>query len=132
MVERLMNNVRAEMALANAQELMNVWTRHASVTSALAHVLLQKTNEKCFAKCVTKPGTSLSGSEQVCCHALLFVRELIWNATRHACLGVWTDTWKLVSTPIRFHARKKLIDHPVLPSQHRKPHIRGSDIQRAG
>lgn len=26
----------------------------------------QKCNEKCYAKCVTKPGSSLSGSEQVC------------------------------------------------------------------
>jgi len=43
-----MNSVRGEMALLNAQELMN------------------KSNEKCFAKCVTKPSTSLSGSEETC------------------------------------------------------------------
>ncbi|CCM04693.1 uncharacterized protein FIBRA_06879 [Fibroporia radiculosa] len=46
--EALMNAVRSENALANAQELMN------------------KTNEKCYAKCVTKPSTSLSGSEETC------------------------------------------------------------------
>jgi len=46
--EAVMNSVRGEMALLNAQELMN------------------KSNEKCFAKCVTKPSTSLSGSEETC------------------------------------------------------------------
>ncbi|KAG1746262.1 Tim10/DDP family zinc finger-domain-containing protein [Suillus occidentalis] len=44
--EAVMNGVRSEIALASAQELIN------------------KTNEKCFAKCITKPGTSLSGSEE--------------------------------------------------------------------
>lgn len=43
-----MSSVRNELALANAQELIN------------------KTNDKCFAKCVTKPSTSLSGSEETC------------------------------------------------------------------
>ncbi|TFK40072.1 Tim10/DDP family zinc finger-domain-containing protein [Crucibulum laeve] len=46
--ESMMNSVRQEIALANAQELMN------------------KTNEKCFAKCITKPSASLSNSEQIC------------------------------------------------------------------
>ncbi|KAF8905001.1 Tim10/DDP family zinc finger-domain-containing protein [Gymnopilus junonius] len=46
--EAVMNNVRQELALANAQELMN------------------KASERCFAKCVTKPGDSLSSSEQTC------------------------------------------------------------------
>jgi len=43
-----MASVRSELALANAQELIN------------------KTNEKCFTKCVTKPSTSLSSSEETC------------------------------------------------------------------
>jgi len=46
--EAVMNNVRTELALANAQELIN------------------KTNEKCFAKCITKPSTQLSSSEETC------------------------------------------------------------------
>ncbi|KAF8841268.1 hypothetical protein BDN67DRAFT_950144 [Paxillus ammoniavirescens] len=46
--EAVMNSIRSEIALVNAQELMN------------------KTNEKCFAKCVLKPGTSLSSSEETC------------------------------------------------------------------
>jgi len=44
----MMSSVRSEIALANAQELMN------------------KTNEKCFLKCVTEPSTSLSSSEEKC------------------------------------------------------------------
>ncbi|KAF4613667.1 hypothetical protein D9613_007687 [Agrocybe pediades] len=52
--EAMMNSVRQELALANAQELMN------------------KASERCFSKCVTKPGDSLSSSEQVCLvHAFL-------------------------------------------------------------
>jgi len=46
--EAFMASVRNEMALLNAQQLIN------------------KCNEKCFQKCVTKPGTSLSGSEEAC------------------------------------------------------------------
>ncbi|KAG2145241.1 Tim10/DDP family zinc finger-domain-containing protein [Suillus clintonianus] len=46
--EAVMNGVRSEIALASAQELIN------------------KTNEKCYDKCITKPGTSLSGSEETC------------------------------------------------------------------
>ncbi|KAH7928283.1 hypothetical protein BV22DRAFT_1192987 [Leucogyrophana mollusca] len=46
--EAVISKVRQEIALANAQELLN------------------KAGEKCFAKCVTKPSTSLSGSEQTC------------------------------------------------------------------
>ncbi|ELU00350.1 hypothetical protein CAPTEDRAFT_184287 [Capitella teleta] len=46
--EQLMQQVQAQMAMANAQEL------------------LQKLSEKCFAKCISKPGTSLDSSEQKC------------------------------------------------------------------
>ncbi|RDB30963.1 Mitochondrial import inner membrane translocase subunit Tim13-B [Hypsizygus marmoreus] len=46
--EQIMNSVRQEIALINAQELMN------------------KSTDRCFSKCVTKPGSSLSNSEQTC------------------------------------------------------------------
>ncbi|KAG9101007.1 hypothetical protein FS749_011090 [Ceratobasidium sp. UAMH 11750] len=46
--QQLMDGLRNEMALANAQELIN------------------KINEKCFAKCITKPSTSLGSSEERC------------------------------------------------------------------
>ncbi|XP_041352479.1 mitochondrial import inner membrane translocase subunit Tim13-like [Gigantopelta aegis] len=46
--EQLMEQVKQQIALANAQEL------------------LQKMSEKCFKKCIHKPGTSLDSSEQKC------------------------------------------------------------------
>ncbi|KAK7032972.1 zf-Tim10-DDP domain-containing protein, partial [Favolaschia claudopus] len=46
--EAVMNAVRNEIALTNAQQLMN------------------SANEKCYKACVTKPGTSLSSGEQTC------------------------------------------------------------------
>ncbi|KIM39704.1 hypothetical protein M413DRAFT_446607 [Hebeloma cylindrosporum] len=46
--DAVMQNIRQELALANAQELMN------------------KATEKCFSKCVTKPGSSLGSAEQTC------------------------------------------------------------------
>lgn len=46
--EELMAGVRNELAKANAQMLVN------------------NANEKCFKACVTKPGSSLSSSEQTC------------------------------------------------------------------
>jgi len=44
----VMDEVRNQLALANAQELIN------------------KMNEKCYTKCITKPGTSLSSSDEAC------------------------------------------------------------------
>ncbi|KAK0082030.1 hypothetical protein PV325_011176 [Microctonus aethiopoides] len=46
--DELMQQVKQEIAVANAQEL------------------LTKITEKCFKKCVNKPGTSLDSSEQKC------------------------------------------------------------------
>jgi Tim10/DDP family zinc finger len=78
--EAVMASVRNELALANAQELINVCLslhvsppnpNNAIIPRAVSRVLgwltlpRQKTNEKCYAKCVTKPSTSLSSSEEV-------------------------------------------------------------------
>ncbi|XP_065160477.1 mitochondrial import inner membrane translocase subunit Tim13 [Atheta coriaria] len=46
--DELMDQVKQQIAVANAQEL------------------LQKMTEKCFKKCINKPGTSLDNSEQKC------------------------------------------------------------------
>ncbi|XP_029165995.1 mitochondrial import inner membrane translocase subunit Tim13-like [Nylanderia fulva] len=46
--EELMQQVKHQMAIANAQEL------------------LTRITEKCFKKCISKPGTSLDTSEQKC------------------------------------------------------------------
>ncbi|KAJ3237450.1 hypothetical protein HDU78_004072 [Chytriomyces hyalinus] len=47
-VQQIKDQIKNELALQNYQDL------------------LQRINTKCFAKCVTKPGTSLSGSEESC------------------------------------------------------------------
>jgi Tim10/DDP family zinc finger len=110
-----MTSVRNELALANAQELINVRAQKRNIPSfplrvshpppppprsytnvspyatthrSLSHSFVlgrslqnfhthkkQKTNEKCYAKCVTKPSTSLSSSEEV--------RRLIQNLISH-------------------------------------------------
>ncbi|CAG0914867.1 unnamed protein product [Notodromas monacha] len=45
--EEIMGAVKQQIAIANTQEL------------------LTKMSDKCFHKCITKPGTSLDSSEQV-------------------------------------------------------------------
>ncbi|KAI0212364.1 Mitochondrial import inner membrane translocase subunit Tim13 [Lamellibrachia satsuma] len=45
---QLMEQVKAQIAVANAQEL------------------LQKMSDKCFKKCISTPGASLGNSEQKC------------------------------------------------------------------
>ncbi|XP_031828494.1 mitochondrial import inner membrane translocase subunit Tim13 [Nomia melanderi] len=46
--EELMDQIKQQIAVANAQEL------------------LTKMTEKCFKKCIIKPGTTLDSSEQKC------------------------------------------------------------------
>ncbi|KIK63211.1 hypothetical protein GYMLUDRAFT_223164 [Collybiopsis luxurians FD-317 M1] len=62
--QALMEQVRSELAQANAQQLMN------------------NMNERCFKACVTRPGDSLSSSEQTC-------------LTR--CLDRFMETFNIVS-----------------------------------
>uniref|UniRef100_R4G4D7 Mitochondrial import inner membrane translocase subunit n=2 Tax=Rhodnius prolixus TaxID=13249 RepID=R4G4D7_RHOPR len=62
--DELMETVKQQIAIANAQEL------------------LTKMTEKCFKKCVGKPGTSLDNSEQKC--VLM-------------CMDRYMDSWNLVS-----------------------------------
>ncbi|KAF9379619.1 protein translocase subunit [Podila verticillata] len=62
--QQVMDQVRSELALANAQELIN------------------KINEKCFAKCVPKPGSSLDSSEQACLSK---------------CMDRYMEAWNIVS-----------------------------------
>jgi len=76
--EAVMKSVRSEIALANAQELMN------------------KTNEKCFAKCVTKPSTSLSGSEETCLAR---------------CLDRYMEAFNIVSKSYIARISKERLDH---------------------
>ncbi|KAF9917191.1 hypothetical protein BX616_001671 [Lobosporangium transversale] len=62
--QQVMDQVRSELALANAQELIN------------------KINEKCFARCVLKPSTKLDNSEQNC----------LSN-----CMDRYMEAWNIVS-----------------------------------
>ncbi|ESK98275.1 tim10/DDP family zinc finger domain-containing protein [Moniliophthora roreri MCA 2997] len=62
--EAIMNQVRNELAQANAQQLMN------------------NMNERCYKACVTKPGASLSTSEETCLAR---------------CLDRFMDTFNIVS-----------------------------------
>ncbi|XP_038079023.1 mitochondrial import inner membrane translocase subunit Tim13-like [Patiria miniata] len=61
---QIMDQVKTQIALANAQEL------------------LQRMTDKCFKKCVNKPGTTLDSSEQKC---LAF------------CMDRYMDAWNTVS-----------------------------------
>ncbi|KAL1673246.1 Tim10/DDP family zinc finger-domain-containing protein [Schizophyllum commune] len=63
--EQVMQSVRSELALANAQELMN------------------SANKACFQKCITKPGGSLSSSEETCLDR---------------CLGRYMDAFNIVAS----------------------------------
>ena len=63
--EKLMAQIKNELAINGAQELINVRNCQALLPLPTTHSLFQKINEKCFYKCVTKPSTSLSGSEEV-------------------------------------------------------------------
>ncbi|XP_037812287.1 mitochondrial import inner membrane translocase subunit Tim13 [Lucilia sericata] len=60
----LMDQVKQQIAVANAQEL------------------LTKMTEKCFNKCINKPGVSLDSSEQKCISM---------------CMDRFMDSWNLVS-----------------------------------
>ncbi|GFG37592.1 hypothetical protein Cfor_12679 [Coptotermes formosanus] len=62
--DELMEQVKQQIAVANAQEL------------------LTKMTEKCFKKCIIKPGTSLDNSEQKCVAM---------------CMDRYMDAWNLVS-----------------------------------
>ncbi|KAK9744979.1 Tim10/DDP family zinc finger [Popillia japonica] len=62
--DELMDQVKQQIAVANAQEL------------------LTKMTEKCFKKCISKPGTSLDSSEQKCVAM---------------CMDRYMDSWNLIS-----------------------------------
>lgn len=62
--DAVVNAIRAEINLATAQELITVCIFVMHRTIYLMH-MTQKTSEKCFAKCIPKPGVSLTSSEEV-------------------------------------------------------------------
>ncbi|TGZ62390.1 hypothetical protein CRM22_007469 [Opisthorchis felineus] len=73
--EQLMEQMKAEVALASAQEL------------------LQRMSDKCFEKCVPKPGVSLDNSEQKCVGM---------------CMDRYVDAWNLVSRTFAARVRREV------------------------
>ncbi|KAI8868081.1 hypothetical protein GQ42DRAFT_175251 [Ramicandelaber brevisporus] len=59
--QQLMDQVRGELALANAQELIN------------------KMSDKCFAKCIPTPGPKLDKSETTCLSNCMDKYMAAWN-----------------------------------------------------
>ncbi|KAI9595391.1 Tim10/DDP family zinc finger protein, partial [Syncephalis fuscata] len=64
--QEVMDQVRQELALANAQELIS------------------KVNDKCFAKCVLKPGPRLDSTEQTCLSNCMDLYLEAWNVVSRA------------------------------------------------
>ncbi|KZT29925.1 hypothetical protein NEOLEDRAFT_1084823 [Neolentinus lepideus HHB14362 ss-1] len=57
--------------------------------------LLTAINERCFSKCITKPGTSLSGSEQTCLSR---------------CMDRYMDTFNIVSRTYVARVQKERVE----------------------
>eukprot|EP01134_Creolimax_fragrantissima_P003873 CFRG3873T1 len=62
--QEIMDEVRQQLAVANAQQL------------------LQKMTDKCFNKCITKPGSDLSGSDRACLAK---------------CMDRYLESWNVIS-----------------------------------
>ncbi|CEP16810.1 hypothetical protein [Parasitella parasitica] len=69
--QEVMDQVRSELALANAQELINPYD-------------MQKINEKCYLKCVPKPGARLESGEQACLSKCMDRYMEAWNVVSRA------------------------------------------------
>ncbi|KZV64728.1 hypothetical protein PENSPDRAFT_690503 [Peniophora sp. CONT] len=79
--QAVMNSIRQELAMSSVQELIT------------------KINEKCFKQCITKPSTSLSGSEEVCLER---------------CLGRYMEAFNIVSKVYTQRLAKERAEHPEL------------------
>ncbi|KAL0637111.1 protein translocase subunit [Maublancomyces gigas] len=52
-----------------------------------ARMLIEKINEKCFEKCIPKPGTSLSSGESLCLTNCMQKYMASWNIISAAYIG---------------------------------------------
>lgn len=69
--DELMDQVKQQIAIANTQEIITVscvllLTHYIIAFFFLDLLLLQKITEKCFKKCIGKPGSEIDSSEQKC------------------------------------------------------------------
>ncbi len=62
---KLMEQMRSQVAVASAQELIQVAMSIAPWSDLWFHILAQKMSDKCFRKCINAPGTELDSREQV-------------------------------------------------------------------
>ncbi|KAF2766571.1 hypothetical protein EJ03DRAFT_390912 [Teratosphaeria nubilosa] len=67
--QHIMDQVRQQTALSNAR------------------LLVEKINEHCFERCVPKPGSSLSSSEQTCYTACMEKYMASWNTVSRQYMG---------------------------------------------
>ncbi|CAG8520910.1 3604_t:CDS:2 [Paraglomus brasilianum] len=67
--KQVMDQVKAELALAQAHELIN------------------KMNEKCFAKCILKPGHKMENSEMNCIDRCVLKYMEAWNVVSRTYLS---------------------------------------------
>jgi import inner membrane translocase subunit TIM13 len=79
--QEVIKQVRAQYAMTNARELIEVWSLHTVHGFFVSFGLIdfQKINEHCFQKCVPKPGSSLSSGEQACFTQCMEKYMSAWN-----------------------------------------------------
>lgn len=83
-----MDQVRSELALANAQELINVkYIFIFLVMIVINSIVKQKINEKCYLKCVPKPGPRLESGEQACLSKCMDRYMEAWNVVSRAYIN---------------------------------------------
>ena len=81
--QELMSTIQQQVALQNMQELLtvsckklkNLWSFLKFVPNMF--LFLQKVTDKCFKKCVSSPGSSLGGSEQVSSNHVFSISEIL-------------------------------------------------------
>ncbi|KYK60100.1 mitochondrial import inner membrane translocase subunit TIM13 [Drechmeria coniospora] len=67
------------------QSVMKQVTAEANLANA--RVLIEKLQESCFEKCIAKPGSSLSSSEQTCMTMCMEKYMATWNQVNSAYIN---------------------------------------------
>jgi mitochondrial import inner membrane translocase subunit TIM13 len=85
----VMKQILLESNMANARTLIEVSSRAASsclCRDGMCLIASQKINENCFERCVPKPGSSISSSEQSCVTQCMEKYMAAWNQVNSAYL----------------------------------------------
>ncbi|PWW71854.1 hypothetical protein C7212DRAFT_338080 [Tuber magnatum] len=67
------------------QALMSTIAQESNIENA--RILIEKINEKCFEKCIPKPGGSLSSGETICLTNCMQKYMQAWNAVSKAYIN---------------------------------------------